>query len=116
MTASRQDVSAENPWYSQGRTRKVVGSGLMLRSLSSIRTKPSTEEPSKPFPSRKAFSSSALGKEKSIGRPRMSGKMIRMNSIFRAGSRTVLRTSSSLVNPKFLGIGRLCDSTSFPPD
>ena len=47
-------------WARQGTKAKVLISGLAIMSLSSIRAKPSMEEPSKPMPSNPVSSSDGV--------------------------------------------------------
>ena len=60
----------------------VLGSGRAIMSLSSMRTKPSTDEPSKPKPSSNARSNSSTLTEKLFRKPRMSVNHILMNFTF----------------------------------
>jgi hypothetical protein len=63
----------------QGTSWKVAGSGMASMSDSSMRAKPSMEEPSKPMPSSKAFSSSSTVMAKDLRAPTMSVNQRRMN-------------------------------------
>ena len=74
----------------QGRSWKVVGSGIAIMSDSSMRAKPSIDEPSKPTPSSSASSSSSTVIAKLFSEPRMSVNQRRMNltSCSRHGWRT----------------------------
>ena len=76
----------------QGSTAKVLGSGQATMSDSSMRAKPSIEEPSKPMPSSKAPSSSAGVTAKLLRKPSTSVNQKRMNLI--CFSSTMRRTSS----------------------
>ena len=53
---TRASVALASP---HGRTSNVLASGIASTSLSSVRPKPSIDEPSKVIPSSSAFSSSA---------------------------------------------------------
>ncbi len=63
----------------QGRIANVVGSGNAIMSDSSMRAKPSIEEPSKPTPSSSAGSSSSTVMATLFKEPRMSVNQRRMN-------------------------------------
>ena len=63
----------------QGTSWKVVGSGMAIMSDSSMRAKPSMDEPSKPMPSSRAFSSSSTVMAKLLRAPTMSVNQSRMN-------------------------------------
>jgi hypothetical protein len=63
----------------QGTSWNVAGSGIASMSDSSMRANPSMEEPSKPMPSSKAFSSSSTVMAKDFSAPTMSVNQRRMN-------------------------------------
>ena len=65
----------------QGSSWKVSGSGSATISLSSMRAKPSIEEPSKPIPSSRAPSNSSAVMAKFFNIPRISVNHSRMNLI-----------------------------------
>ena len=77
-----------------GRIWKVSGSGFATISLSSIRAKPSIDEPSKPIPSSNAPSSSSTEIAKLFRTPRISVNHRRMNRT--SFSFAILRTYSLL--------------------
>ena len=76
----------------QGRMAKVLGSGMATMSDSSMRVKPSMDEPSKPMPSSSAPSSSSSVIAKLLRNPSTSVNQSRMNLM--SLSLTVRRTSS----------------------
>ncbi len=82
-----------------GMSWNVTGSGIATMSISSIRLKPVTDEPSKPMPSSSASSSSAGVIEKLFRCPSRSVNHRWMNRTFSSSTRfsTSLRAAGSLV-------------------
>ena len=82
-----------------GMSWNVAGSGIATMSLSSIRLKPVTDEPSKPMPSSRASSSSSGVIEKLFRCPSRSVNHRWMNRTFSSLTRlsTFRRSSGSLV-------------------
>ena len=76
----------------QGSTTKVAGSGRAIMSDSSMRAKPSIEEPSKLMPRSSAASSSPTVIANDFSEPRMSVNQSRMN--LTSASRAVAMTYS----------------------
>ena len=83
-----QNIRALSPLPppSNGKTWKVVGSGMATMSDSWIRAKPSIAEPSKPIPSSNAASSSAGATLTDFRVPRTSVNHNRTNRMSRSSS------------------------------
>src|SRR5215216_6378573 len=91
------NIRATPPPFSsgrQGRTLKVVGSGMAIMSDSSMALKPVIDEPSNPIPPSNASSSSSALIENDFSWPRMSVNHRRMKRIPR--SETSALTSSAV--------------------